>query len=59
MDHIKRLFFKDEEAAMQLHVPPSENISVHPFCLHLWRPHKAEIPRPPSWMVGLVKTETA
>lgn len=59
MDHIKRLFFKDEEAAMQLHVPPSENISVHPFCLHLWRPHKTEIPRPPSWMVGLVKTETA
>lgn len=52
MDHVKRLFFRDDETAMQLHVPGNEHISNHPFCLHLWRPHNQEIPRPPSDMVG-------
>ena len=52
MDHIKRLFFKDDETVMQLHVPPSEHINAHPFCLHLWRPTEAAIPRPPGWMVA-------
>lgn len=58
MDHVKRLFFKDDETAMQLHVPPSDNINFHPYCLHLWRPHDAEIPRPPAWMVGPTKEPT-
>lgn len=53
MEHIKRLFFKDEETVMQLHVPTSEHINKHPHCLHLWRPVQAEIPRPPGWMVAL------
>lgn len=52
MEHIKRLFFKDDETAMQLHVPPSDHISIHPNCLHLWRPLDVAIPRPPSIMVG-------
>jgi hypothetical protein len=52
MEQVKRLFFRDDETAMQLHVPPTDHISIHPFCLHLWRPHGAEIPRPPGWMVG-------
>lgn len=52
MEHVKRLFFKDDETAMQLHVPPSDHINRHPFCLHLWRPQNEEIPRPPGFMVG-------
>lgn len=52
MDHVKRLFFAEDETAMQLHVPSSDHISVHPYCLHLWRPHNVEIPRPPAFMVG-------
>jgi hypothetical protein len=52
MEHVKRLFFKDDETAMQLHVPPSDHISVCHSCLHLWRPHDIEIPRPPAWMVA-------
>ena len=51
MEQVKRLFFKDEEAAMQLHVPPTDHISVHPYCLHLWRPHDG-LPLPPKWMVA-------
>ena len=52
LSNIKRLFFEDHETVMQLHVPSSEHINNHPYCLHLWRPHNVEIPRPPSWMVG-------
>lgn len=52
MEFIKRLFFREEETAMQLHVPPAEHISVHPFCLHIWRPQDREIPLPPAFMVG-------
>lgn len=51
MEQVKRLFFKDDEAAMQLHVPPTDHISVHPHCLHLWRPH-AGLTLPPKWMVA-------
>lgn len=52
IEHVKRLFFKEDETAMQLHVPPSDHINCHPYCLHLWRPHGIEIPRPPAFMVG-------
>lgn len=47
MDFIKRMFFKPDETAFQLHVPESDHINIHPNCLHLWRPQKAEIPLPP------------
>ena len=53
MEQIKRLFFEDDETVMQLHVPVSDHVNAHPYCLHLWRPQKVEIPRPPSIMVGL------
>jgi hypothetical protein len=52
MEHVKRMFFEPYEEAMQLHVPISEHISAHPHCLHIWRPHKLPIPRPPGWMVA-------
>ena len=53
MERVKRLFFKPDEVAMQLHVPPSDHINNHPYCLHIWRPHNQDIPRPPAWMVGV------
>lgn len=52
MEQVKRAFFKDDETAFQLHVPPDDHINVHPFCLHLWRPTRQQIPMPPAWMVG-------
>lgn len=53
MEYAKRLFFGEDETAMQLHVPPSEHLSLHPHCLHLWRPNDGrEIPRPPAIMVA-------
>jgi hypothetical protein len=52
MEHIKRLFFRDDETAMQLHVPVADHINHHPYVLHLWRPLDCEIPRPPGIFVG-------
>ena len=51
MEKIKRMFFREDETAMQLHVPPSRHINCHPHVLHLWRPHDVAIPLPPEWMV--------
>lgn len=59
MEHVKRLFFADDETAMQLHVPSLDHISLHPFCLHLWRPQAVEIPRPPAIFVGPVAKQAA
>ena len=53
MEHIQRMFFKDDEDAMQLHVPIDEHLNMHPHCLHLWRPQTEAIPRPPAWMVAV------
>jgi hypothetical protein len=52
MEHVKHLFFEDDETAMQLYVPAKDHINCHPHCLHLWRSHDKEIARPPSIMVG-------
>lgn len=57
MEFIKRKFFKDDECVMQLHVPVDDHINHHPYCLHLWRPQKEAIPRPPDWMVGPKRKE--
>jgi hypothetical protein len=52
MQQVHRAFFKDDEVAMQLHLPPSDHINVHPFVLHLWRPRRGQkIPLPPKEFV--------
>jgi len=42
---------------MQLHPPRSKWINNHPYCLHLWRPTKQEIPLPPEIAVGILGLE--
>lgn len=49
---VKDLFWDAEETVMQLHPPKSRWINNHPFCLHMWRPLKKEIPLPPDSTVG-------
>lgn len=53
LSHIKSLWWDDAECVVQYHPPNSEYINNHPYCLHLWRPTEAEIPLPPTYMVGL------
>ncbi|MHC4750250.1 MAG: DUF7694 domain-containing protein [Planctomycetota bacterium] len=48
---VKTLFFDKDEWVMQLHPPASANINIHEHTLHLWRPQKKNIPRPPTYMV--------
>ena len=52
MERVKRAFFHPHEAAMQLHVPVSDHVNLHPYCLHIWRPHYMPIPMPPGIFVG-------
>lgn len=53
MSQVARLFFLEDETAMQLHVPESEHVNNHPYTLHWWRPLDGEIVRPPAIMVGI------
>jgi hypothetical protein len=43
MDYIKRMFFRQDEIAIQYHMPERDHINIHPNCLHLWRPHMPKI----------------
>jgi len=53
MEHVKRLCFHDDEVCMQLHVAVAEHVSLHPHCLHMWRPNDGrEIPLPDSITVA-------
>lgn len=54
MCYVKGLFWDAEDFAVQFHPPESEYVSLHPNCLHLWRPVDGAMQRPPSWMVGPV-----
>lgn len=49
---IKDIFWDSDECVVQFHPPASEYINYAPHCLHLWRPLNAQMPMPPSWMVG-------
>lgn len=51
MKMVKRLCFKPDEWAFELHAPPSKHISIHPYVLHLWRPQNVPIPLPDEKMV--------
>ena len=53
MEQVRHLFFEPHAVVMQLHVPATDHINNHPHCLHLWRPHYCDIPRPPGELVGI------
>lgn len=53
MCFIKNIFWKEDEAVIQIHPPKSQYVNNHPYCLHLWR-HLHDKPLlPPSILVGL------
>lgn len=55
MCSIKELFWNDDECCIEYHPAKKDYINNHPYCLHIWKPIKEEIPMPPSIMVGLKK----
>jgi hypothetical protein len=48
MCFIKDLFWEPEALVWQYHPPKSQNTSMHPYALHLWRKPGFDFPLPPS-----------
>jgi hypothetical protein len=53
MCYIKSIFWSDDECVIQYHPPKDDYVSMHPYCLHLWRPTEAIMPMPDPLMVGI------
>jgi len=56
MCELKEIFWRDDEAVMQIHPPKSEYVNNLEHCLHLWRPieqFNGKIPLPDSLLVGI------
>lgn len=53
MCRVKDLFWSDSDCVVQFHPPRSDWVNNHQYCLHLWRPIDADLPRPPALMVGI------
>ena len=51
MCHVKDLFWTDDEQVIQYHPAKFEYVNRHDHVLHLWRPIKADIPKPPTLCV--------
>jgi hypothetical protein len=58
MCYVKQLFFGLGEWVLQYHPPAADNISFHPYCLHLWRPQGTTVPVPPTWMIAPTASAT-
>lgn len=52
MAFIKSVFWNSEETVVQFHVPDGEHINHHEHCLHLWRPVRSPVLRPPGICVA-------
>lgn len=53
MCFVKDLFWGEDETVMQFHVPKSQHINNHPYCLHMWKRVGLEVELPPSEAVGV------
>lgn len=51
MAWVKDLFWRPDEAVMQVHPPLADYVNNHEGCLHLWRPTASPIPLPPKLCV--------
>jgi len=50
---IKDLFWDKDECVIQYHPAEKDYVSMHHFCLHLWRPIDQKMPVPDPLMVGI------
>ena len=49
---IKNLFWQEDETVVQFHPAKEDYVNHHPHCLHLWRPLRRPLPRPPTILIG-------
>lgn len=52
MEHVKQLFWGDQETVLQFHPKKSEYVNVHPYCLHLWRETNSDYELPPTYLLA-------
>lgn len=55
---IKDIFFKDDEAVIQIHPPRAEYVNLKENCLHLWRCTYKKMVLPPAILVGIRKGQS-
>ena len=50
---VKNYFWNEDEVVIQYHPAKKDYVSMHPYCLHLWKPIGIELPTPDPLMVGI------
>ena len=58
MCKVKEIFFRDDEAVIQIHPSKDQYVNNKSNCLHLWRSNDKKMLLPPSFMVGLRKGQS-
>lgn len=58
MCKVKRIFFKPDETAIEIHPSEDQYVDNLSNCLHLWRCRYKEMVLPPSCFVGIRKGQT-
>lgn len=53
MCKVKDMFFRAGETVVQYHPAKDDYVNNMRNCLHLWRPQKERLPKPPTAMVGI------
>lgn len=48
---VKEIFFSEDECCVEYHPRKSDYVNVWPYCLHIWKPQREEIPTPPRMFV--------
>lgn len=54
MAEIKDMFFRPDEVCVQYHPAENEYVNQCKHCLHIFRPQRDALPKPPYWMVGIL-----
>lgn len=58
MCRVKDMFWRDDEAVIQIHPPKAQYVNQMPNCLHLWRCTYKDMVLPPSVLVGIREGQT-
>lgn len=53
MCYVKDIFWYVDEVVIQFHPAKSDYVSMHNYCLHLWKPINQIIPVPNPLLVGV------
>ncbi len=58
MCYLKDIFFKDDEAVIQIHPAKKDYVNLKENCLHLWRCRYKDMVLPPNILVGITRGMT-